>query len=197
METWLWLIKKDAWMINSGCTEFAIERRLSFVVDTWLWTVDGNTTLAHHKRRDSQLFGGNVALAPQERCDSGPLRGRGSETQTCAPQFDKGDATFRFGKEHGLQDATLNCWGTWSWLAEETWLWIIKRTRLWIIKETRLWLLQFDERDAVLRSMKGRGLMDMAFEFVQERGLWDAAFKSCERIRTSRRSLQSVTCNLS
>ena len=58
-----------------------------------------------------------------------------------------------------------------------------------------MWLLQLDERNAALRFVKGRGLMDAAFESVQERGLQDAAksvqehglqdaaFKSCERSR--------------
>ena len=61
METQLWLIKKDARMINSGCT--------GFVIETWLSFVDGDAALAHQERRDSQLFGGDAALAHQERRD--------------------------------------------------------------------------------------------------------------------------------
>ena len=34
-----------------------------------------------------------------------------------------------------------------------------------------MWLLQLDERDAALRFVKGRGLMDAAYESVQERRL--------------------------
>ena len=37
-----------------------------------------------------------------------------------------------------------------------------------------------DKGDAAFRFMKGHGFMDTALEFVQERGLQDAAFKSFE-----------------
>ena len=53
---------------------------------------------------ESQLFGRDADLA-QEKCDSGPLRGCGSETRTCA--LDKGDAAFKFVKGHGFMDAAL------------------------------------------------------------------------------------------
>ena len=37
-----------------------------------------------------------------------------------------------------------------------------------------------DKGDAAFRFMKGRGFMDAALESVQERGLQDTTFKSCE-----------------
>ena len=112
-------------MINSGCTEFMIDTRLSFVVETRTRETRRSSG-SSRKKRESQLFGRDADLA-QERRDSGPLRGRGSETRTCV--LDKGDAAFRF--------------------------------------------------------VKGHKLIDPAFEPVQERGLQNAAFKSCERTRTS------------
>jgi len=85
------------------------ETQSSFEVETRLWTVDGNAALTHQERRANDK--------PRLHCVTietrlWPLRRRGSETQTCVLQFDKGDAAFRFAKGHRLQNATLNCYAT-------------------------------------------------------------------------------------
>ena len=46
--------------------------------------------------------------------------------------------------------------------------------------DSETWTCVLDKGDAAFRFMKRRRLMDATLESVQERGLQDAGFKSCE-----------------